>query len=64
MEQHPAPLFAEVVDEFAEAISAVIDGFIALLVVPPNMERMAAVIQRLEDVRDAVREMRDQEATE
>jgi hypothetical protein len=60
----PEPQRSELVDEFAEAISAVIDGFVALLVVPPNMERMAAVIQRLEDVRDAVREMRDQEATE
>jgi hypothetical protein len=60
----PEPQRSELVDEFAEAISAVIDGFVALLVVPPNMERMAAVIHRLEDVRDAVREMRDQEATE
>ena len=64
MEQ--APLMGELLDEFVEQISADIDGWQAVLDalarhdITINRERMGAVIDRLEDVRDAVREMREQ----
>ena len=64
------PQWSDLLTELAEGFSAVIDLAIVMAKLPAvnfataPMEQLAAVMQRLEDVRDALREMRDQEVTD
>ena len=55
------PRWGELLTEVEALATAMIDGLAAVAEQPPNMERLGEAVQRIEDSRDAVREMRDQQ---
>jgi hypothetical protein len=56
----PSVILCELLVEVDEIASAARDGLIAAVEQPPNMERIAAAVQRIEDAQGALREMRAQ----
>lgn len=60
----PHPLLLELADELIEAVSAAADGFRAMLETPVNQERVGHAIDRLDEITEALREMRAQQTEE
>lgn len=54
-------LLCEVITEVLELAAAFRAGLIAAIEQPPNMERIAAAVQRSEDAEAALTELREQQ---
>jgi hypothetical protein len=54
-------LLCEVIDEVLEIAAAWRAGIIAAIEHPPNMERVAAAMQRSEDAEESLKELREQQ---